>query len=155
MEHAIGTLMAALDGANLIHDIGYLGQGLLGNPAAIVMSDEIVSYVKRIVRGFDVSREKMGLDVIRQVGPAGSFLTHRYTADNYRQELWQPKLLNRDTPQAWMKKGGQGYEQIVTQKAREILATHRAEPLPEGVLRQLDEIAARAARTLADIQFVA
>lgn len=45
MEHAFGTLMAALDVANLIHDVGYLGQGLLGNPAAIVMCDEIVSYV--------------------------------------------------------------------------------------------------------------
>ncbi len=48
MEHAFGTLMAAMDGANLIHDIGYLGQGLLGSPASIVMCDEIISYVKRI-----------------------------------------------------------------------------------------------------------
>jgi trimethylamine--corrinoid protein Co-methyltransferase len=155
MEHAFGTLMAALDGANLIHDVGYMGQGLLGNPAAIVMCDEIISYVKRIIRGFDVSREKIGIDVIRKAGPAGSFLTQRHTADHYRQELWQPKFLNRDTPKTWMKKGGQSYEEIVTQKALEILATHQAEALPEEICQELNEIATRAEKALADMQFVA
>jgi trimethylamine--corrinoid protein Co-methyltransferase len=79
MEHAFGTLMAALDGANLIHDVGYLGQGLLNNVAAIVMCNEIISYVKRIVRGFDLTREKMAVDVIRQVGPGGHYLTQQHT----------------------------------------------------------------------------
>ena len=32
MEHAFCTLLSTLDGANLIHDIGYLGQGLLEQP---------------------------------------------------------------------------------------------------------------------------
>ena len=155
MEHALGILMAALDGANLIHDVGYMGQGLLGNPAAIVMCDEIISYVKRILRGFDVGREAMALDVIRRVGPAGSYLTQRHTADHFRQELWQPRFANRDTPKAWEKKGSQSYEEVVTQKAREILETYRAEPLPEDVLQKISEIAQRAEKALADMQFVA
>ena len=155
MEHAFGILLAAMDGANLIHDIGYMGQGLLGNPAAIVMCDEIISYVKRILRGFDASREMIAVDVIRQVGPAGSFLTQRHTADHFRQELWQPKFANRDTPKSWANKGGQSYEEVVTQKAREILATHRAEPLPEGARQKIEEIASKAEKELADMQFVA
>ena len=155
MEHAFGTLMAALDGANLIHDIGYMGQGLLGNPAAIVMSDEIISYVKRVIRGFDITREKIGLDVIRKVGPGGDFMTQRHTADHFRQELWRPKFLNRDTPKAWMEKGGKSYEEIVVQKALDILATYRAEPLPKDVQQTIDEIASEAAGELAAIQFVA
>ena len=155
MEHTFGTLLAALDGANLIHDIGYMGQGLLGNPAAIVTCDEIISYVKRIIRGFDMNREMMAVDLIRQVGPAGNFLTQRHTADHFRQELWQPKFVNRDTPKAWKKKGGQSYEEIVTKKAREILATHRAEPLPGEARQKIEEIANKAERELADIQFVA
>ncbi|MCP4537364.1 MAG: trimethylamine methyltransferase [Chloroflexi bacterium] len=155
MEHAFGTLMAALDGANLIHDIGYLGQGLLGNPAAIVMCDEIISYVKRIIRGFDIGRDKIGLDVIRKVGPAGSYLTQRHTADNYRQELWRPKFANRDTPKAWANKGSHSYEETVIQKALEILETHQAEPLPADIHQKLDEIASEAQKTLTDIQFLA
>jgi len=155
MEHAFGILLAALDGANLIHDVGYMGQGLLGNPAAIVMCDEIISYVKRILRGFDVGREKIGLDVIRQVGPAGSYLTQRHTAEHFRQELWQPRLANRETPKSWAKKGSQSYEEVATQKAREILETHQGEPLPEEVREEINKIAQQAEKTLTDVQFVA
>jgi len=155
MEHAFGTLMCALDGANLIHDVGYLGQGLLGNPAAIVMCDEIISYVKRIIRGFDMSRDKMALDVIRQVGPGGNFLTVMHTKTHFQQELWQPKFLNRDSPRAWMDKGGRTYEQVVTHKALDILETHQPEPLPDDVRQKIDEIAKQAERELADIKFAA
>jgi trimethylamine--corrinoid protein Co-methyltransferase len=155
MEHAFGTLMAALDGANLIHDIGYLGQGLLGNPASIVMCDEIISYVKRIIRGFDMSREMLALDVIREVGPGGDYLAERHTVKHFRQELWQPKFQNRDNPETWASKGSTRYGERVTQRAREILATHEPEPLPEDVAAKINAIAAKAEKELADFQFKA
>jgi len=155
MEHAFGVLMAALDGANLIHDIGYLGQGLLGSPAAIVMCDEIISYVKRILRGFDISREMIGMDVIQKVGPGGNFLTEKHTLEHFRQELWRPKFMNRDNPETWSKKGSKTYGERVTQKALQILGTHQPEPLPEEVAQKIDEIAREAEEGLAKIKFVA
>jgi trimethylamine--corrinoid protein Co-methyltransferase len=154
MEHALGTLMAALDGANLIHDVGYLGQGLLSNPASIVMCSEIISYVKRIIRGFDLSREKIGLDVIREVGPGGQFLTAMHTKIHFAEELWQPKYLNRDSPQAWAASGGRTYEEVVTQKAIEILETYEPEPLPEEVQDRIKEIAGKAEAELESLQFI-
>jgi trimethylamine--corrinoid protein Co-methyltransferase len=154
MEHAFGTLMAALDGANLIHDVGYLGQGLLNNVASIVMCNEIISYVKRVVRGFDLSREKLAVNVIRQVGPGGHFLTVSHTRDHFQEEIWQPQLLNRDSPDPWAKKGGLTYEEVVTQKAREILETYQPQALPDDVRQRLAEIAGKAEASLAEIQFV-
>lgn len=155
MEHGISTLMAALDGANLIHDIGYLGQGLLGNPASIVMCDEIISYVKRIVRGFDIDRDMMGLDVIRNVGPGGNFLTVKHTQEHFQQELWRPKFLNRDDPRTWVEKGSKSYGEIVTRKCLEILETYEPKPLPEDVERKLNETIRKAEQALAGIRFVA
>jgi trimethylamine--corrinoid protein Co-methyltransferase len=154
LEHAMSTLMSALDGANLIHDVGYLGQGLLSNPAAIVMCDEIISYVKRVLRGFDLTREKMAVDVIRAVGPGGQFLTVGHTRDHFQEELWQPRLLNRDSPDPWARRGGLSYEEAVVARTLEILETHRPEPLPEDVARQLDEVARRAGEGLATLEFV-
>jgi trimethylamine--corrinoid protein Co-methyltransferase len=154
MEHAFSTLMAALDGANLIHDVGYLGQGLLGNPAAIVMCSEIISYTKRIIRGFDISREKLALDVIRDVGPGGHFLTVAHTRDHFQEEIWQPMYINRDSPDPWEKKGSPRYEEVVTQKALDILKTYQPKPLPDDVSQKLAEIASEAGERLAKIQFV-
>ncbi len=155
IESAVSILMAALDGANLVHDVGYLGQGLIGSPAAIVMCSEIISYVKRIIRGFDISRELIGMDVIRQVGPGGNFLVEEQTAKLHRQEHWRPKFLNRDNPEVWVSKGSKRYGEIVTEKAIEILETHRAEPLPGKVKEALEEIVKRAEKRLKDKHFVA
>ena len=119
------------------------------------MCDEIISYVKRILRGFDLTREKMGLDVIRQVGPGGQFLSVMHTKAHFREEIWQPKFLNRDDPEAWSKKGKRRYEELVTRKALEILESHHPEPLPEGVRQQIDAIIGAAAKGLAELQFIA
>jgi trimethylamine--corrinoid protein Co-methyltransferase len=142
-----------INGANLIHDVGYLGQGLLGNPAAIVMCDEIISYVKRFLRGFDISREKIGMDTIRQVGPGGNYMTEKHTLRNFREEIWVPKFVNRDNPETWVEKGSKRYGEVVTQKARAILATHQPEPLPEDVLQELDRIARKAEKALENVRF--
>ncbi len=154
MEHAFSTLLAALDGANLIHDVGYLGQGLLSNPASIVMCSEIISYVKRFIRGFDLTREKMAVDVIRHVGPGGHFLSQTHTKTHFQEELWQAKYVNRDSPDSWEKRGSPRYEETVTQKALDILETHQPQPLPEKVREQIQEIAALSAQELAKIQFI-
>lgn len=155
MEAAITILRAALDGTNLVHDIGYLGQGLIGSPAMIVMCSEIIGYVKRIIRGFDISRDQIGIEVIRQVGPGGNFLVEDQTLRLHRQEHWRPRFLNRDNPETWMNKGSKSYGEIVTQKAIEILETHRPGPLPDDVRRVIDEIAKKAEESLADEHFTA
>jgi trimethylamine--corrinoid protein Co-methyltransferase len=154
MEHAFGILMAALDGANLIHDIGYLGQGLLGNPAAIIMCDEMISYVKRIIRGFDISREMIGLDVIREVGPGGNYMTSKHTLKYFLQELWQPKLLNRENPDTWARNGRKSYGEVLTEKALEVLETHKPESLPVEVSNAIDGIVKRAEKALEGARFV-
>jgi trimethylamine--corrinoid protein Co-methyltransferase len=155
MEHAFGTLMAALDGANLIHDIGYLGQGLLGSPASIVMCDEIINYVKRIIRGFNMDREHLAVDLIRKIGPGGNFLAEMHTVKYFRTELWQPKHLNRDNPETWESKGGLRYGDKVRQKANDILVNHTRKSLPLEILNQIDDIAKQAVARLEGYQFIA
>jgi trimethylamine--corrinoid protein Co-methyltransferase len=144
MECALSILTAALDGANLVHDVGYLGQGSVGSPATIVMCSEIISYVKRLTRGVDMGDDRIGTEVIRKVGPGGSFLAEEHTLRFYREEQWQPKFINRDNVEIWQTKGGKSYGEIVTEKAKEILRTHKSERLPESVLNRLAQIAQKA-----------
>ncbi len=155
MEHAIGTLMASLDGANLIHDVAYLGQGLLGNPASIVMCDEIISYVKRMLRGFEMTDEMLAQDVIRQVGPAGNFLAVKHTLKHFKQELWQPKYMTRDNPDTWLKNGSKTYRERITEETIRILETYTPEALSTELSKKLDVIVKKAEEKLATIKFAA
>jgi trimethylamine--corrinoid protein Co-methyltransferase len=152
-EAAITILMSALSGANLIHDVGYLGQGLIGNPAAIVMCDEIISHVRRMLRGFDISGDTIPMDLIQKVGPGGNYLGEEHTLKHHRQEFWLPKFFNRDIPDTWVENGERSYGEVVTEKTIEILATHQTEPLPDGVNRQIAEIAKRAGEALSEKHF--
>ena len=155
IEAAISLLMAALDGANLVHDVGYLGQGLIGSPASIVMGAEIIGYVKRVIRGFDISPDRIGMDVIRQVGPGGNFLSTTQTLKLHQQEHWRPLLANRDNLDRWMSKGNKTYGELATEKAIQVLETHKPKPLADDVRKAIRVIREEAEETLADIQFVA
>lgn len=155
MEWTASLLTAALDGANLVHDVGYLGQGLVGHPAALVMCAEIISYVKRFIRGFEIDSEHLALDVIRRVGPQGHFLGVRHTANHHRREHWRPELCNRGLLDTWLAEGGRSWGDNAVERAKAILGEHQPVPLDAGVRLAVSELREKAARELAGIEFEA
>ena len=148
MESMASIMMATLDGCNLVHDVGYLGQGLAGSVASVVMCDEIISYVRRIQCGFDLSPERIGLDAIHEVGPGGNFLAHAQTLKYCREEHWVPRFMNRRSPETWQRSGGKRYREVVVEKALDILATHRPDRLSRETVKRLDAILEKAADKL-------
>ncbi len=149
MESMAAIMMATLDGCNLVHDVGYLGQGLVGSVASLVMCSEIISYVRRIQRGFDISRERIGLDVIHEMGPGGNFLAHEQTLKYCREEHWTPRFVNRQSPETWKKNNGKRYGEVVVEKALAILANHQPDRLSHESIQRLDAIIEKAADGLA------
>jgi hypothetical protein len=105
MEHAWGALLAALDGANLIHDVGYLGQGLVSNPAAIVMCNEIIGLcqARRPRPGPEPRKDRPGGD------PPGGPRRALFDPGAHQGPLCRgavgPQLLNRDSPDSWATAG--------------------------------------------------
>jgi trimethylamine--corrinoid protein Co-methyltransferase len=154
-EAALTLLMSALDGANLIHDVGYMGAGLIGSPASIVMSNEIIGWVKRVIRGFEITPDLMGLDVIRSVGPGGDYLAEEHTLKYYKSELWRPKISNRDDPDTWLQKGGKGYGDRLAEETMAILESHTPAPLETNVKARIDEIMLRAEEAFEEMHFIA
>jgi trimethylamine--corrinoid protein Co-methyltransferase len=155
MEWGVSILVDALHGANLVHDIGYLGQGLIGHPGGLVMCDEIISYVKRFLRGFVLDDTHIGLDVIRERGPGGEFLSSDQTMALFKTEHWLPHRCNRDNLDTWQMKGGKDWASASTEKAREILKTHAPAPLSTAARETIAEIRREAAAVLKDHRFVA
>jgi trimethylamine--corrinoid protein Co-methyltransferase len=153
MEWGDSLLINAMAGANLIHDVGYMGQGLIGHPAALVVCDEIISYTKRFMRGFILDDEHFALDTIRQVGAGGNFLSARQTARMLTSEHWYPALCNRDSVGPWQKKGSPDIATRAVEKARDVLNSHEPEALSESLLNELARIRHHAAKYLNEIQF--
>lgn len=150
MEWTVSLLTGGLDGANLIHDVAYLGQGLVGHPAAIIMCAEIISYVKHMLKGFDLDETKLNLEAIRQVGPHGNFLTSDQTLKFFRTEHWQPQLTNRKTLDNWLTGDRKTWGDLAVSKAKQILKSHFPPSLSDGQIKDLDALREDAVNRLAD-----
>ena len=144
MEATINIATAALVGGNMIHDVGYLEQGLTSSAEMMVASDEIIDMVKRILRGVPVTDETKALDVMDQVGPGGHYQDHEHTYNRVKTEIWRPKLIDRQNWENWMAAGSKTYRQRVHERVVAILDAE-TEPLMDekmlGELRQICELA--------------
>jgi trimethylamine--corrinoid protein Co-methyltransferase len=83
------------------------------------------------------------VDVINKVGPGGIYLGEKHTLKHFR-ERWMSRLSDIDSFETWEKKGSKSIAQVAKEKTKEILATHKVEPVPEDVEREISRILKRA-----------
>ncbi len=140
MEATINIATAALVGGNMIHDVGYIEQGLTSSMEMMVASDEIIDMVKRILRGIPVSDETMALDVMEAVGPGGHYLDQDHTYNRFKTEIWRPKLLDRLNWENWTQAGSKRYGERVHDRVIEILEAETEPLLDEGMFKELRRI---------------
>jgi trimethylamine--corrinoid protein Co-methyltransferase len=136
--------LETLAGAQLAHDVGYLEGGMCNSIEQIVMCDELIAYTKRFMQGLVIDEATLALDVIDEVGPDGDFMSTNHTLSHFRKD-WYPKLFDRRNHDEWAAAGSKTFRQRARERALAILESHRPEPLPVDVQRQLDEIVQGAA----------
>lgn len=146
-ERQANAMIPALAGVDIMSGVGTIDSGLAGSLEIAVIDDEIISLLKHIVGGVTVDEETLALEVMRQVIPGdGVFLAELHTVEQMRKgALWLPGVSERPGGSA---DDGEGVVDKARARARQILATHQVEPLPEDVSQHLTEIMARARREL-------
>jgi trimethylamine--corrinoid protein Co-methyltransferase len=110
---AVSTLSDMLLGAGLLHGSRILSYEML------LMDSEIWNILHTMFQGIVVNQETIALDVIRLVGPGGSFLGQRHTRQHMR-ERWQPTLIDRRPYDQW-ERNKDGARLWALQKAQQIL----------------------------------
>jgi len=143
VDDSLSTFASVMTGADMMNGCGLLdGSKVLSYPH-LVLETEIHGIVKRMAEGIVVDDETLALDVIREVGPGGTFLAERHTRRHVR-ELWRPTVWDRSTYDTWLASGKRGALERAEAIAADILANHRPDPLPGDVYRELRAIVTRA-----------
>ncbi len=142
-EAATYIMMAGWAGTNLVHDVGYLEFGLTYSFDLLVMCNEFIGQVRRMMEGITVDRENLAVECIKRVGPGGHFLGDVHTLDHFR-ENWQPDLTDRRTYQDWQSRGAKSMGQLAKEKIKEIKEHHQPQPLSPEVEAEIDKILERA-----------
>ena len=138
-EKGMTLLMGGLAGAELYGHLGILGADQGVSFEQLVIDDEIISYLKRMLADFRTEPEDLAVDVIERVGPGGSFLTQRHTLQRLRSEFWYPTLCDRSDWHKWCEKGAKDMLVRAHQKVEEILKSHQPEPLDNDLEKAIDK----------------
>ena len=148
IDDSLSTFASVMSGADMMNGAGLLnGSKILSYPH-MVMETEIYSIMQKVAGGIEVTDETLALDVIKSVGPNGTYLTEKHTRVHMK-EIWRPNVWDRTPYDAWLRDGKRGALHRATEIADDILENHQPEPLPEGVARELRAIVERADEELA------
>jgi trimethylamine--corrinoid protein Co-methyltransferase len=140
------AMCSALSGANLIVLHGGLTAELAYNPILAIMDDDIANTIGRIIEGFEVSDETIGLDTIASIGIDGTFLTSPMTRNLWKSEDYMPKIFDKSSYQEWINSGKKTLLDNAKQRYEEILQTHKPKMLDDDTDKEITKILEKATK---------
>lgn len=103
MEKAFGMAVVFASGGRNFGALGTLADGDVGSILQLVIDMELISAIKEFVKGFDVSDETIGEDIIKEIASRGAyFLDSEHTFKYYRRYGWISELMDTQFPSAWL-----------------------------------------------------
>jgi len=126
----------ALAGADGLVASSFFNGSRVLSPAKTVLDADAIGTLHRFLEGVRFTDEEALLDDIAAVGPGGHFLGRSSTRARARAgEVFEPRAFRR------RRLGDHADTELVADaaaRARELLATHEVEPLPDGADRLID-----------------
>lgn len=141
IEKGSSMMLGVLAGADTFGHAGICGTDHGASLTWLFIDDELMAYVKRVLRGFEVNTDTVATQVVDTVGPAGSYLAEEHTVKHFRNELWLPgPVWTRAAWDIWEKEGASSMHERALENVEQILATHKVEPMDEALVREIDHI---------------
>jgi len=129
-ESGMGILLAALSGVNIVSGPGMQASENCQSLEKLVLDNEYCGAAYRLLKGIRVDDIALATDVITKVGPGGHFLGEKHTRENLSGEHHMPsKVLDRLSPDAWVKNGSKSSSVRARERAQNILQNHKPVPL--------------------------
>ena len=122
-------MLPALAGANVIYGLGMLELGITFDFGQLVIDNEIAMMIKHVVNGIEINDYNMAVDVIKEVGIGGEFLSHPHTFQNLRHNIF-PNMIDRDDRDTWNLMGKQTLIGSAREKAIDIIENRKIPELP-------------------------
>jgi len=137
-EGAITSLLVGMAGGNFIHDaLGLMEFCMTASYEKYVQDNEILGEVVRVLRGVEVTEDSLAIDITAKVGPGGNFVQEDHTLQHMREEHFVPKVADRKHRKKWEEAGRKDTFTRCHEIALEVLKTHRAKPVDEGIMHEI------------------
>ena len=136
LYETVTSLLATMNGTDICSGIGGLDADAGCSAEQIVIDATIWEEFRQFMRVFEISEGTAALDVMRQVGQGGNFLTHQHTAKSFKSLMH------------FHDKAKEVYAATMSTKMREdahkvvekILKEHEVPQLDKGIVKEGDAI---------------
>ena len=140
LESALALSTAARSGINFIlHSCGILGSYIAMSFEKFLVDEETCGIIRSMQKPVDLTEEAIDLDVIKQVGIGGEYLTHPKTFQRCRTEFFMPTLLSRMDPDSWIKAGSRSIDKIAEERVAQRLGTYEKPEIDPEIEKALTQ----------------
>ncbi len=126
-----------------------LDMGMTFDFAQFVMDNEIFKMIRKVIGGIEVSDRNMAVDIIKEIGPGGEFVSHQHTFDHFKAEQSHTKLFDRSMRETWVLDGETNLTERAYAEANFILNNHTPLPLAASILQTIRSIVEEAEKEYA------
>ena len=120
-ETGMSGIAGVLGGMDMFNIGGLIDALKTFDFAKAVIDDEMAQMMKRMKHGIHFSEDDLGLDLIKQIGPGGSFITAKHTTSRMKTEAVMTKIADRDARTIWEKKGATDTQAKAMKKAKDLM----------------------------------
>ena len=101
IERAATLMLGVLSGGDIFGHLGISGADNGADLIQLIIDDEMASYVKRVMKSFDVNDETISLKDIKDIGIGGNFFNVEKTLKDFKKEIWYPEIFDRYVWDRW------------------------------------------------------
>lgn len=139
-EKGVTVATAALAGGDVSETTGMMASLMGCSFEAMVIDNDMLGNVTRILRGIEVTDETLSFEVIRDVvRDPGHFLGHSQTLALMEREYIYPGISDRRSQGEWEESGGPDIVDAAKTRVREILSTHYPDHIDPAMDRKIRE----------------
>ncbi len=146
-ELTAGMLQTFFSRPATLDYLGSLDQGLTYSLHALLLCNDLAGLLRTMWQGVQIDDDTLALDLARVVGPRGNYLAQRHTVDHCREHLWESRYFGPNMPLSSAGGADTDLYARIDRDLRELLQTHRPQPLDRALEAQLREIRERFAAT--------
>jgi len=148
VEAALQAATMAYAGVDLLGAAGQFHTATALSPLQLIIDNEVMGMLKRLVRGPVVDDETLGWETILSVPHGDTFLLSEHTYTHCR-DAWRSRLFTRESEETWRERSGKQLSERVLERYEEIMAAPQEPVVSDAVAEAMAQVVKQADERLA------
>jgi len=140
-EAGMGALLAGLAGVNMVSGPGMLDFESTQSIEKLMIDNEIVGMVKRLLRGVEDYGAPFASDILKDYDDKEELLSHPSTLKLFRKELFMAgPIIDRLSRNAWKQNGSKSARKRAKEQALKLIDKGPLKPIDDTLAKELEAV---------------